>query len=188
LFPDGLLALRVFEKRYLDMVGRLVRDDGTFGVCLIAAGPEVGEAAVPHLIGTEARLERWGMPAPGVFSLVVRGVRRFRLVDHELERDGLLVGRVIWLPEPERQLVPEAQADILPLLQALVERETERVNQPYRFDDAAWVGARYAELLPIPLLARQRLLELDDAISRLEIVQQYLRQHDLLRPFPVDNN
>jgi len=42
------------------------------------------------------------------------------------------------------------------------------------------VGARYTELLPIPLLAKQKLLELDDAISRLEILQKYLREHGLL--------
>jgi Lon protease-like protein len=185
LFPEGLLALRVFEQRYLDMVSRVARDESTFGVCLIAAGTEVGEAAVPHLIGTEAKILRWGIPAPGVFSIVVRGERRFRIVDHELECDGLLMGEVNWLPEPVVQPVPQAQAELIPLLYEIVQREADRVAEPYRFDDAGWVGARYAELLPIPLLARQRLLELDDVISRLEIVQEYLRQHGLMERRPV---
>ena len=33
---------------------------------------------------------------------------------------------------------------------------------------------------PIPLLAKQKLLELDDPISQLEILQKYLREHGLL--------
>lgn len=180
LFPDGLLPLRVFEARYMDMVTRCMRDGSGFGICLIAAGAEVGEAALPHPVGTEARIEHWDMDEPGVLGLVVRGVRRFRIVDHEVERDGLLTGEVVWLPEPAVQSVPAAQADILPLLQVLAIEAGDRMPLPHRFDDAAWVGARYAEMLPIPAIARQRLLELDDVISRLEIMQQYLRQHGLL--------
>lgn len=180
LFPDGVLPLRVFEARYMDMVTRCMREGSSFGICLIAAGPEVGEAALPHPVGTEARIEHWEMDEPGVLSIIVRGARRFRVVDHEVERDGLLNGEVVWLPEPASQPVPAAQADILPLLQVLAAEAGDRMPQPHRFDDAAWVGARYAEMLPIPAAARQRLLELDDVVSRLEIMQRYLRQHGLL--------
>lgn len=180
LFPDGLLPLRVFEARYMDMVTRCMREGSQFGVCLIAAGTEVGETALPYPVGTAARIESWDMAEPGVLAIVVRGGRRFRIVDHEVERDGLLNGEVVWLPEPAAEPVPAAQADLLPLLRALVAEAAERIAPPHRFDDAGWVGARYAEMLPIPALARQRLLELDDVVSRLEIMQQYLRQHGLL--------
>jgi len=180
LFPEGMLPLRVFEPRYMDMVTRCMREGTAFGVCLIAAGEEVGEAAVPYPVGTEAHIERWDMEQAGLLALLVRGGRRFRVLDHEVERDGLLVAEVGWLPEPPPQAVPAAQQELLPLLQSIVAELGERLPPPHRFDDAAWVGARYAELLPIPLLARQRLLELDDAISRLEIVQRFLRERGLL--------
>jgi len=170
LFPDGLLPLRIFEARYMDMVTRCMREGSSFGVCLIAAGQEVGETALPHEVGTEARIESWDMAEPGVLSIMVRGARRFRVVDHE----------VVWLDEPPVQPVPEAQAEILPLLKVLAAEAGDRMPPPHHFEDAAWVGARYAELLPIPALARQRLLELDDVQSRLEIMQQFLRQHGLL--------
>ncbi|NLF53077.1 MAG: peptidase S16 [Thauera phenolivorans] len=181
LFPEGLLALRVFEPRYMDMVSRCMREDAGFGVCLIAAGEEVGEAAVPHPLGTEARIAQWDMASAGVLNLVVRGGRRFRIEDHELERDGLLTASVRWLDEPPAQPVPATQARIVALLRSIADEIGERMPAPHRFEDAAWVGARYAELLPIPLLARQKLLELDDVLSRLEIIQQYLHQHALLK-------
>ncbi|MDX9718340.1 LON peptidase substrate-binding domain-containing protein [Thauera sp. AutoDN2] len=180
LFPGGVLPLRVFEPRYMDMVTGCMREGGSFGVCLIAAGEEVGETAVPHPVGTEACIEAWDMEQAGVLSLVTRGGRRFRVEDHEVERDGLLVARVRWLDETPSGGVPEAQAEVLPLLRAIVAELGERLPPPHRFDDLAWVGARYVELLPIPLLAKQKLLELDDPLSRLEIVQQFLREHGLL--------
>ena len=73
LFPEGLLPLRVFEPRYMDMVARCMREGSAFGVCLIAAGEEVGEAAVPHAVGTEARIEKWDMNQGGVLQILVRG-------------------------------------------------------------------------------------------------------------------
>ncbi|MFT3760011.1 LON peptidase substrate-binding domain-containing protein [Thauera sp.] len=180
LFPAGVLPLRVFEPRYMDMVTRCMREGTAFGVCLIAAGEEVGEAAVPHPTGTEALIERWDMEQAGLLTLLVRGGRRFRVLDHEVESDGLLVAEVRWLPEPASEPVPAELQNLLPLLQSIVAELGERLPPPHRFDDAAWVGARYAELLPIPLQARQRLLELDDVISRLEIVQQFLLDRGLL--------
>lgn len=180
LFPGGVLPLRVFEPRYMDMVTRCMREGTPFGVCLIAAGDEVGEAAVPHPVGTEAHIEQWDMEQAGLLTLLTRGGRRFRIVDHEVERDGLLVGEVRWLDEPAPQPMPNAQLDLLPLLQTIVAELGDRLPPPHRFDDAGWVGARYAELLPVPLEAKQRLLELDDVVSRLEILQQFLREHGLL--------
>lgn len=180
LFPEGVLPLRVFEPRYMDMITRGMREGSPFGVCLIAAGEEVGETAVPHPVGTAAHIEQWDMEQAGLLTLVTRGGRRFRVVDHEVERDGLLVGEVRWLDEPAPQPMPTAQLDLLPLLQTIVAELGDRLPPPHRFDDAGWVGARYAELLPVPLEAKQRLLELDDVISRLEILQQFLREHGLL--------
>ena len=90
------------------------------------------------------------------------------------------MGEVEWLPPLPATPLPEAQTNLIPLLERIVRDLGERVPQPHLFDDAEWVGARYAEVLPIPLLARQKLLELDDVVSRLEIIQQFLDQRNLL--------
>ena len=180
LFPGGWLPLRIFEARYMDMVSRVMREGGSFGVCLIAAGGEVGEAAVPCLVGTEAKIETWDMAQPGLLHIGVRGGRRFAVADHEVEADGLLTGSVRWLADPPGGPVPEAQAELVPMLQRIAADHPEILPPPHHFDDAAWVGARYAEVLPIPLDARQALLELTDWASRLEIVQRFLRQRGVL--------
>ncbi|MCZ4303896.1 LON peptidase substrate-binding domain-containing protein [Zoogloeaceae bacterium G21618-S1] len=180
LFPGGHLPLRIFEPRYMDMIAECLRVKSTFGICLIAAGGETGEAAVPHALGTEARVVSADADTVNEVNIMVAGERRFRIADHSVDGMQLLTGEVMWLPPLPVTPLPEAQANLVPLLERIVKDLGERVPQPHLFEDAEWVGARYAEVLPISLLARQKLLELDDVVSRLEIIQQYLNQRNLL--------
>jgi hypothetical protein len=85
-----------------------------------------------------------------------------------------------WIAPEPRCEVPEQLRGLLPLLRAIAsDLGQERMPPPHAFDDAVWVGCRYAEVLPIPLLARQKLLELDDAVMRLTIISQFLDQRGL---------
>jgi Lon protease-like protein len=45
---------------------------------------------------------------------------------------------------------------------------------------SSWVGNRLCEVLPVPLKAKQKLMELGDARTRLDILMQYLRQHKIV--------
>ena len=181
LFPGGVLPLKLFEARYLDMAARCMRSNAPFGVCLISEGGEVGEPAVPHGLGTIARIVDWDMPQAGLLFIKTVGGERFRIIERRLQPDRLQTARVVPLPEPAPQPVPEALQGALPLLKAIIEDTgSEAFAEPHRLDDATWVGYRLAEVLPIPSLARQRLLELDDTLSRLEILHRYLAQHNLL--------
>lgn len=182
LFPAGVLPLKIFEQRYLEMAGGCMKDDKPFGVCLIAEGGEVGTPAVPHDIGVTARIVEWDMPQLGVLNVVTRGQQRFRILHREVSRQGVVMAHVMLLPAEQNAAVPEGMQTLLPLLRAIAEDVgPARIPEPHAFDDATWVGHRYAEVLPIPLIARQKLLELDDGVVRLEIIFQYLEQHGLLR-------
>jgi Lon protease-like protein len=180
LFPGGVQALKIFEQRYLDMAAACLKDNMPFGICLIEAGGEVGEAAVPHPFGTLAHITDWDMEQLGLLMISTRGGRRFRVLDHEVGADKLLTATVELLAEPETPL-PQARERLLPLLQRIVsDLGPERMPEPHRFGDAAWVGYRLTEILPIQNLAKQKLLELDDPLSRLEILEKFLDQRKLL--------
>ena len=182
LFPGGTLPLRVFEQRYMTLVKDCLKRESTFGICLIAEGAEVGAPAVPHKVGTQARIVAWDMTQPGILNITVRGEARFRILSSEAGREGLLRARVEPIAAEPEMPVPEALAALVPLLQAMAaDAGAERLPPPHRFDDAAWVGYRFCELLPIPAIARQKLLELEDPISRLEIVFKFLAQRNLVK-------
>lgn len=180
LFPGGVLPLRIFEARYMDMTTRCLKEDTVFGVNLIAEGSEVGKPARPHAVGVSARITAWDMPQSGLLHVVARGERRFRMRRSELGPNGLVLAEVEWLDEPGLQPVPAAFAGVVALLKAIIEDAGEtHFPPPHRFDDAAWVGMRLAEVLPAAMPARQLLLELDDPLGRLEIIHAYLAQHGL---------
>jgi uncharacterized protein len=186
LFPGGALPLKIFERRYMDMVAACMKERTPFGVCLIAEGAEVaqpgGAPAVPHDVGTVARIAEWDMAQLGVLHVVAHGEARFRILSRHVEASGLMRAETELLrPEPAQE-IPAAYERLVPLLRAVVEDLGERAApEPHRFSDAAWVGYRWCEVLPIPLLARQKLLELDDSLSRLEIINRYLTQKGLFK-------
>jgi hypothetical protein len=180
LFPGGALPLKIFEQRYMDMAKACLKAEAPFGVCLIAQGAEVGAPAEPHTVGTLARIATWDMEQLGVLQVVVHGGERFRLLRHWAEPSGLVHGEIELLPDPAPQAVPADAAGIVALLRAIVaDLAAAGPPPPHRFGDAAWVGHRFCEVLPIPNTARQMLLELDDAASLLAIVKRYLVQKKL---------
>ena len=181
LFPGGVLSLKVFEQRYLDMAAACMKDGTPFGVCLIASGKEVGKTALPHKVGTLAHIDSGDMPQLGILMLEVRGGRRFRIVSQVTQPDGLLRAQIELLDEPARQAVPAAQHSLLPLLQKIAgDLGPAKMPEPHVFDDAAWVGYRLTEVVPVQQLAKQKLLELQDPLSRLEILHTYLAQRKLV--------
>lgn len=182
LMPDGLLSLKVFEQRYLDMAAACMRANSPFGVCLIESGKEVGEVAIPHRVGTLAHIESGDMPQLGILMLKLRGGRRFRIISHSAQASGLLTAQVELFAQAESTPLPAEHQGVLPLLRRVIaELGPEKVALPHHFGDASWVGYRLIEILPVQPLAKQKLLELDDPISRLEIIHTYLAQHHLVQ-------
>lgn len=179
LFPQGRMTLKIFEPRYLDMIGRCMKANSNFGICLVEPGSEATSPEL-HKIGVEARIVDWDMNQPNMLGLTVRGGRRFRVLESVADEQGRSTGIVQWFDEAPEEMVSEAHQDILPLLALILRDAKLAIPTPHRLDDAAWVGYRYAEALPIPPLARQRLLELEDADLRLAIIREYLVSHKLL--------
>ncbi len=191
LFPGGVLPLRIFEARYMDMVRACMRDEREFGICLIRKGPEVGAGAQPESIGCRAGITDFNMEQLGVLQISTIGTQRFRVLDTREEKDGLLLARTEPLESETESTIPakfKACADLLQRIIQQLDREIDRIDAdnklpivgPYRLNDASWVGNRLCEVLPISLVAKQKLMELTDAPTRLSIVHQYLLQQKII--------
>jgi Lon protease-like protein len=169
LFPGGRLALRVFEQRYMEMAKACLRDSSPFGVCLIREGAEVGAPADPVEVGCIARIGAWDMPQLGVLQITARAEQRFRIVERRVQADGLARATVELLAEDADSAIPESCVRCVTLLERVIDEHGEAfLEPPYRLDSSAWVSSRLAELLPLPLPAKQELLELVDGKARLE--------------------
>ncbi len=176
LFPAGRLGLRIFEPRYVGMTKQCIRDNAPFGVALIRAGFEAGRPAIPCDLGCTARIVEWDVPNPGLFSLLARGESPFRIVERRTQPDGLIIARVALLDPPDPIALPTRYEPLGKLLQRLIDEiGAQNFPSPQRLDDAAWVGNRLAELLPIAPERKQQLLELRDPLSVLAEVEQLLK-------------
>ena len=182
LFPGGLLPLRVFEQRYLQMASACLRASEPFGVCLIREGKEVGTPALPHSVGCLARIAQWDMQQLGVLNIVARGERRFRILERRVQADGLARADIEFLAEESDEAVPEDSVLGVRLLRAIVDEGAGgRIEEPFRFDSASWVSARLAEILPLPPAMKQKLLETDQGTRRLDAICDLLREQQLKR-------
>jgi Lon protease-like protein len=174
LFPGGPLALRIFEPRYLDMIARVLRGDGRFGVVAIRSGSEVG-AAETFGVGTTAEIVDWDRQPDGVLGISARGRDSFRLEHASRQDDGLYVGRVALLEPLPRAALAAEDAPLAALLGKLLAESGGPARGAPEYDDAEWVGARLAEALPLELAVRQELLETRDARARLARIAAALR-------------
>jgi Lon protease-like protein len=176
LFPGGRLPLRIFEQRYMEMAKSCIKNQSAFGVCLIREGNEVGAPAIPVDVGTLARIATWDMPQLGLLHVTARGERRFRILSRSVQRDGLALASVELLRDETDAPVAAAVTRCVKLLERVIEARPELLEPPHRLDSSAWVSARLAELLALPLEAKQALLELDDGRERLERLNSLLAQ------------
>jgi Lon protease-like protein len=187
LFPEGLLSLKVFEARYLDLVSTCLREGGNFGVVALVEGAEVqrtGEGVAFEAVGCRAELIDVDAEQAGVLQVRCRGLQRFRAFDMRQSDNGLWTAEAQDV-EPDSALAPAAEQvnatrGLANAIGALARRGTHPFLEPFRFDDAGWVANRWCELLPISLKARQRLMELEDPLVRLRLVDDYLRSKGLL--------
>lgn len=181
LFPGGLLGLKVFEARYLDLISRCLRTGEGFGVVALRQGSEVrrpGETIDVESVGTLAEILDVDSPQSGILQLRCRGTRRFAVEGLAQQPDGLWTGSAQYLPDDESQAPdPAVRRSVEALrkaLEALEAQGAEPFLAPLRFGDAGWVANRWCEILPISLAARQKLMALPDPAVRLRLVDDYL--------------
>jgi Lon protease-like protein len=179
LFPQGLLPLRIFETRYIDMVRRCMRENTGFGVVLIREGAETGPVGALAAVGTYARIVDFGQLPDGLLSIVARGERRFRLVGGDLQKDGLHLGDVEWLEDAPALLAEDEYTALrATLVRVLADLAEDYPVGTARLEDALWVAGNLAQLLPAPTGFRQRVLEVDDVRGRLDMLESVLAGRD----------
>jgi Lon protease-like protein len=202
LFPGGVLPLRIFEARYMDMARDCLRDGLSFGVCMIAdpKGREASRNVSIADVGCSADISAWDMRQLGLLHVRAVGRRRFRILESRTEGNGLKVAEVTWIEDDTDAPIAPEHAPCVDLLRRVfddlraqaAERRREAVQddevlarlpfeEPFHMDSSSWVSNRLCEVLPVPLKAKQKLMELGDGRARLEIVNTYLKQHSVFR-------
>ena len=191
LFPEGLLSLRVFEVRYLDMIAKCRKAGAPFGVVSLTQGSEVRQPGVQEAfarVGTIATIEECKQPQPGLMLVRASGAQRFRITASDQLKHGLWVADVERLPADLPVPIPEDLQPTAVALQRLIhslqlkpgDGEPLPLMPPWKLDDFGWVSNRWCELLPVPVALKQRLMELDNPLVRLELVSDVLTRTGIM--------
>jgi len=174
LFPHLLLPLYIFEERYKLLVNKCLADSAPFGVVLIKLGKEVGGPAVPHTVGTLARILHSQRESDGKMHISAMGEARFKLLDWWRSEPYLTGRAMLW----EDAMGEEARVAILdnearPLLRACLTLQMKLANQPFSPEevelppDSTTLSYLIGAALELENLEKQRLLEIPDVEQRL---------------------
>ena len=176
LFPGCTLDLQIFEARYLDMIGRCMKQGSGFGVVCLLDGDEMGIAPEGYaLVGCEARIIDFKQQDNGLLGIRVMGGRRFRVLSAQVQRDQLTVADVEWLQELPEQPLQDEDADLMALLKALAEHPmVEALDMGTDAAGQQSLANQLAYLLPFTELDKIDLLQLDDPQQRLDAIQALL--------------
>ncbi|NDY92266.1 peptidase S16 [Ideonella sp. TBM-1] len=193
LFPDGVLPLKVFEARYIDLMGQCLRETRPFGVICLKQGAEVrrpGHSALSQVqlepVGTLATLMSVDADdKPGILRVRCQGAARFRYARLTEGPNGLLRAEGVSLLPPDANLPPQERFKdaifaLAHAVAALELRSPGHFPSERRFTELGWVANRWSELLTIPLAARQQLMALEDPLARMNIIDTFLRQKKVI--------
>jgi|SRR3954471_18236688 Lon protease-like protein len=186
LFPEGLLELKIFEARYLDLMSRCLRERAPFGVVALRAGSEArsaGDAVQLYEVGTLAELIDVDSAQAGILLVRCRGGERFKVGTTRQEHDGLWLASSAEPVAADPLVAPgaahaEVVKNLADAIAGLAAQGSRPFLEPHRLDSAGWVANRWCEILPLPLEVRQRLMTLPDPLARLDVVDSLLRVRD----------
>mgnify|MGYP001171594075 FL=1 len=174
LFPGSKLPLRIFEPRYIDMVSRSMREDSEFGIILSreSTDPKMFET---YDTGTLAKIIDWDQGGDGLLGITTIGTQKFQLKELNKQEDGLNIGTIERL-EKEGDYKPLKEfTHLVELLQAILDDVNIYGDDEKNFDSASWISYRFAEILPLRIEDKQKCLEIDDPIIRLNFLEPLIK-------------
>lgn len=171
LCPQGLLSLRIFEARYLDMVSGCLKQGTPFGVSMIVEGKEVGKAAQCYKVGTLASIINWDQADDGVLLIEAQGEQRFKIIESQVAPNQLITATVEVLADAKKEPIPRIFLDLKTQLYEAMEHQSSSLSLfEKNGNNADWLSYRLIEVCPLDNVLKQRLLEIDDAIDRLHTI------------------
>ena len=189
LFPDGVIALKIFEARYLDMIKQCLREKTEFGVISIIKNLDTdheSSAVSFSNIGTLALIEDFDPVQPALYMTKSFGTQRFKLLSSTQESNGLWIGDIELLEKDPHIPIPQEHQKVAQLLDEIISViQSEDLlgealfKKPFKVNDCGWVSNRLAELLPISLLQKNHLLAQTNPRIRLDLISEIIEDDDL---------
>lgn len=176
ILPGGRMRLRVFEPRYVRLVSEASAGKRDFAIAQI--NPYVSQHHADRVLplATRVSIEDFEQLQDGLLGITISGVEKVQIINRYQEADQLQIADVTPVENwPTQQITAEHRPLIAQLEKILNQYPVLQQLYPSPdFNNAAWLAARYLELLPMqPQLKQQLALQSNPAMC-LDSLQAWL--------------
>ena len=188
--PGGILPLKIYEARYIDMVRDCLRNKSSFAIVTILPEGETDlEGNFPFAkVGTLVNIVDADVTTVGLIMIRCVGQHRVKIDSFSQQADGLVIGEIRDIPNDLPMPIPEdlnlSIRVLKQFLDSLSDQKLSPLNMPtvesYQFENVSWVANRWIEILDLPLVQKQRFLQMESPILRLELIQDFLEANKIV--------
>ena len=157
-----------------------LESDGRFGVVLIKDGKEVGGSAIPHDIGTIARVLTVNKSSMDRLHITAIGEERFQILKI-IEDKPFITALVVADEKSQKHKVSNHELNLArevlsKHLKYLLSMRGGWVNNTYAPSDPLRLSYFLAQILQVDMNERQRLLAMDSCESRLTACRAHIEK------------
>ena len=182
ILPGGQFPLRIFERRYLDMIRDSLKTNSGFVIALTKKDADYISSV--HDYACYVNIVDWSQLDGGLLGITVEGKSLVTLSNCKLDETNLLRGDAQQIKSSIDHLIPQ-KYQILSKFYRKIYPEIKAYifhNKP-KYNDANWIGFRLIECLPIEISDKADLISTNEPLDRLEKIL-----HIVKRIYPKELN
>tara|TARA_B100001094_G_scaffold237204_1_gene232402 strand:- start:77 stop:682 length:606 start_codon:yes stop_codon:yes gene_type:complete len=177
VLPGGIFPLRIFERRYIDMVKNCIKNDT--GFCIVLVRNNCPDKYIDNIYnyGCYVKITDWNQLEDGILGITVEGSNKVHVINSKLNSENLLCGEIEHSVDEKEYMIPQKYIilsrfykKIYPGIKNFISFKTER------YSDASWVGFRLTECLPLDSHTKNILIATSNAIERLEKLNEIVNK------------
>tara|TARA_B100001564_G_scaffold355256_1_gene367250 strand:+ start:149 stop:751 length:603 start_codon:yes stop_codon:yes gene_type:complete len=169
VLPGGIFPLRIFERRYINMVKECIKNDNGFCIVLTRNNSNKKYIDDVYNYGCFVKITDWDQLEDGLLGITVSGQSKIHVIDCGLNENDLLCGTIEDMPDEKEYMIPQKYLILSKFYKRIYPGIKNFISyQRERYSDATWIGFRLTECLPLDSSTKNKLIATNDAIERLE--------------------
>ena len=177
VLPGGLFPLRIFERRYINMVKNCLKNETGFCITLVRAESDNGYITNVYNYGCYVKIVDWNQLEDGLLGITVEGIKKIHVLECNLNEDNLLQGSIEDIEVEKEYMVPQKYLSLSKFYKKIYPNIKDFISfKKERYADATWVSFRLTECLPLDSSTKNKLIALDNAFDRLDKLNEIVNK------------
>ena len=177
VLPGGLFPLRIFERRYINMVKNCLKNETGFCITLVRAESDNGYITNIYNYGCYVKIIDWNQLEDGLLGITVEGIKKVHVLESSLDEDNLLQGSIEDIEVEKEYMLPQKYLSLSKFYKKIYPNIKDFISfKKERYADATWVSYRLTECLPLDSSTKNKLIALDNAFDRLDKLNEIVNR------------